>query len=236
MLLCIYLPQVCVDAFKINHTRPKTSSCATTHSPSSSIKKSFFHQQRANGNGGTELQLDVFGLGPSEFLLVVGVGLALFGPDTIKDKFMKRNTDDDDSKPFKWAQEGTNMAEVLEKRQEMQEFAEQRRKDRALKRLFAAVDENNSFVIDKMEEFELLQEAKREIELEQLQKQYKNVVKEDDDTDNDDFDDDSDNYDDDDDDNSSEEAEKITHKINEGGGKDSTSDIIATKLDAAKLV
>jgi Sec-independent protein translocase protein TatA len=35
----------------------------------------------------TELQLDLFGLGPTEIVIVVGTGLVLFGPDTIKKRF-----------------------------------------------------------------------------------------------------------------------------------------------------
>jgi hypothetical protein len=35
----------------------------------------------------TELKLDLFGLGPTEVAVMVGAGLILFGPDTIKKRF-----------------------------------------------------------------------------------------------------------------------------------------------------
>jgi Sec-independent protein translocase protein TatA len=130
-----------VDSFRLR------SFLRNSHCPisSTSLEKKTF-----KGRKDTKLFIQVFGLGPSEALLIVFVGLVLFGPDKLKMQFRK---DTSEEPP---AITNSTIAERVKMIREAEEFAKKRRTERALERIQKEMDSNNEEVIQRMEEFEMM--------------------------------------------------------------------------------
>lgn len=97
----------------------------------------------------TKLQLDIFGLGPAEVVIIFGVVLLLFGPDRVKEQLREKGV------KSKIVSKGWK-AEREERIKDMTEFASARRTKRALKRINDAIESGDEKVLEKFMEFEEL--------------------------------------------------------------------------------
>ena len=93
----------------------------------------------------SRLYLDVFGLGPSEVLLIVFGGLVLFGPERLKGQFQG-------SKSLQEL-ERDKLPPAVKDLYDRMDYAEQVRYQRALRFLNEAMEDNDEYVLKKVEEF-----------------------------------------------------------------------------------
>ena len=80
------------------------------------------------------LRIDLFGLGPSEIVIIIGAGLLLYGPDRVKQQLR------DSGVKGKIVSAGWK-AERLERITEMDEYAENVRKRRSRRREIDILEE-----------------------------------------------------------------------------------------------
>jgi Sec-independent protein translocase protein TatA len=92
----------------------------------------------------TKLYLDLFGLGPSEIVVVAVVGALLYGPDTIRGQLR-----DSGVKNSVVTAKGLRL-EREERIKDMLDSAEGRRKDRAWQRVNALIEAEDDAMIDKL--------------------------------------------------------------------------------------
>lgn len=109
------------------------------------------------GRSKTQLQLDVFGLGPYEVLMVGAVGVFLYGPDKLRQQLQKQKGVDgvtEVSNPLVPTSGDPAIIERIQRIADMQRIAKVRRRDRALVMIQEAIERNDAEVIRKMEEYE----------------------------------------------------------------------------------
>ena len=99
----------------------------------------------------TSLALDFFGLGPIEIGICIGTMLVLFGDD-FKIQFINKGKDEKINKP------NGGKAERLKKLTNLRKRAQSAQRSRAVRRLNTAVEEGEPSVIERINEFEALQE------------------------------------------------------------------------------
>lgn len=94
----------------------------------------------------SRLYLDVFGLGPAEVLVILVAAGVLFGPDQLKNRLQK-------SKP-KAIADREKLPPAVRNMYEMMDIAEEVRKTRALRFLDEGIEQNDSYVLQRLEAFE----------------------------------------------------------------------------------
>lgn len=105
----------------------------------------------------TQLQLDVFGLGPYEVLMVGAVGVFLYGPDKLRQQLQKQKGVDgvaEVSNSLLPTSGDPAIVERIQRIADMRRIAKARRRDRALAMIQEAIERNDAEVIRKMEEYE----------------------------------------------------------------------------------
>jgi len=95
----------------------------------------------------TKLQLDLFGLGPAEVIVIAGAVVLLFGPDRIKSQLR------DSGVKNTITSEGWK-AEQEEKVQLMRNNADEKRKQRSWSRINNAIDREDPEIMQRLEDYE----------------------------------------------------------------------------------
>jgi Sec-independent protein translocase protein TatA len=95
----------------------------------------------------SRLNLDIFGLGPSEVVIIFGVGIFLYGPSNIRSQLRNQGV------KGSIVSEGWR-AERAERIERMTKFATQRRRQRALQFINEAVESGDEEVLEKVDEFQ----------------------------------------------------------------------------------
>ena len=95
----------------------------------------------------TSLQLDIFGLGPAEVVVIAGAAALLFGPDRIKSQLRESGVKNSiTSEGYK--------AEREERIQEMKKYAKSVRKKRTWQRINIAIEDEDVTIMKKLTEYE----------------------------------------------------------------------------------
>eukprot|EP00981_Chlorochromonas_danica_P003516 scaffold659_cov192-Ochromonas_danica.AAC.29 len=142
---------------------PPTLNCLNTHQPvSSSLQRRKWKsettttttipscnrsRQSVSSSSATRLYLDIFGLGPSEILIIAGAGLLLYGPAKVKEQLRGSGV------KGQIVSKGW-IYDRKERIEEMKKYATKRRSQRALEFINQAIEEGDEEVLKKMEEFE----------------------------------------------------------------------------------
>ena len=93
------------------------------------------------------LHLDLFGLGPTEIIVVVAAGVLLFGPDRVKDQLREKGVRNE-LVSAGWR------ADNQERIKRMRKFARERRKQRILGRIAEALEEGDEETLTLLETLE----------------------------------------------------------------------------------
>lgn len=121
------------------------------------LRRKFLGRQMSTERSKTQLQLDVFGLGPYEVLMVGAVGVFLYGPDKLRQQLQKQKGVDgvaEVSNSLLPTSGDPAIVERIQRISDMRRIAKARRRDRALAMIQEAIERNDAEVIRKMEEYE----------------------------------------------------------------------------------
>ena len=95
----------------------------------------------------TSLQLDIFGLGPAEVVVIAGAAALLFGPDRIKSQLRESGVKNSiTSEGYK--------AEREERIKTMKKYAKSVRKKRTWQRINIAIEDEDETIMKKLTEYE----------------------------------------------------------------------------------
>ena len=93
------------------------------------------------------MYLDLFGLGPTEIVVVMAAGVLLFGPDRVKDQLREKGVQNE------FVSAGWR-ADNLERIKRMRKLARDRRKKRSWDRIAEALEEGDEETVTLIESLE----------------------------------------------------------------------------------
>jgi hypothetical protein len=96
----------------------------------------------------TALQFDIFGLGPTEVILMAAAAGVLYGPDRLKAKAQENGAASGKPVSKGWR------LDRIERIEDMQKYAQTSRRRRALDRVNEALEEEDPYVVERMAEYE----------------------------------------------------------------------------------